>query len=109
MRQLLAWVSSFSRNDQIVNQAVRQLAEIARERVNSSAGIPTHARGPGYQRARLRQTVRQYLDTLDQQRQPVSPARRTQLIESILERLIAQDLIQAEVVPPTQSLARKAA
>ncbi|QDU75153.1 hypothetical protein Pan97_21760 [Bremerella volcania] len=109
MRRLLAWVSSFTRNDQIVNQAVRQLTEIARERVNSSAGIHPHAVAQGYQRARLRQTVREYLESLDSGRREVSPARRRQLIESIVERLIAQDLIQTEASAPAQVVPRKAA
>lgn len=109
MRQLLAWVSSFTRNDQIVNQAVRQLAEIARERVNSSAGMSVHAQAQGYQRARLRQTVREYLNSLEGDAHRVSPARRQQLLETILERLIAQDLIQAETQPIAQTLPRKAA
>lgn len=109
MRHLLAWVSSFTRNDQIVNQAVRQLGEIARERVNSSAGIDQHAVAHGYQRARLRQTVREYLSSLDQPHRRVSPAKRQQMIENIIDRLIAQDLIQAEVAAPHQILPRQAA
>lgn len=109
MRHLLAWVSSFTRNDRIVNQAVRQLTEIARERVNSSAGTSQHALAEGYQRARLRQTVRQYLDNLDEAGREVSSARRQQLLDTILERLIAQDLIQREPMAVPQILPRKAA
>lgn len=109
MRQLLAWVSSFTRNDQIVNQAVRQLTEIARERVNSRAGIGQQAQLEGYQRARLRQTVRQYLESLDPRQHHVSHSKRQQLTETILQRLIAQDLIQPEAVAPAPLLPRKAA
>lgn len=109
MRDLLAWVSSFTRNDQIVNQAVRQLTEIARERVNSSAGIRQHAQADGYQRARLRQTVREYLNCLEPGQCDVSPAKRQQLIESILGRLVEQDLIPTETTIPAQRLPRKAA
>lgn len=109
MRHLLAWVSSFTRNDQIVNRAVRQLTEIARERVNSAAGMSVHAQARGYQRARLRQTVREYLNSLEGGQHHVSPARRQQLIDTILERLIAQDLIQAETPPAVQMLPRQAA
>lgn len=109
MRHLLAWLSSFTRNDQVVNQAVRQLVEIARERVKSSAGIQQHAVAQGYQLARLRQTVREYLSSLDQGHRAVSSAKREQLIETILERLIAQDLVQPEAPTAPQILPRKAA
>ncbi|MBA2114897.1 hypothetical protein [Bremerella alba] len=109
MRYLFAWVSSFTRNDHVVNQAVRQLTEIARERVNSSAGNRPLAQADGYQRARLRQMVREYLDALEKEDLDVSTARRQPLVEKILERLVEQDLIQTEPEVAALRLPRKAA
>jgi len=108
VRHLFAWVSSFTRNDSVVNQAVHQLTEIARERVNSRAGMQQQAVAQGYQRARLRQTVREYLDSLGEENR-VSSGRRAELVDTILARLIAQDLIASENAPATEVLPRKAA
>ncbi|PQO25919.1 hypothetical protein C5Y96_20915 [Blastopirellula marina] len=71
--------------------------------------MPVHAQANGYQRARLRQTVREYLNSLEGGQRHVSPARRQQLIEMILERLVAQDLIQPQTLPTVQTLPRQAA
>lgn len=93
MQQLLAWVTSFTRREQIVNQAVHQLAKIAQQRANSNACTLSVSQREGYQRARLRQTVREYLDTLQTGPQAVSARERQQLLNSILDRLVQQDLI----------------
>lgn len=71
--------------------------------------MPTQASAQGYQRARLRQTVREYLDSLGDDRHAVSSSRRAQLVDTILTRLIAQDLIASENAPVTEVLPRKAA
>jgi len=109
VRHLLAWVSSFTRKEQIVNRATAQLAEIARERVHSSAGTQVAAQAQGYQRARLRQSVREYLGSCAPELGRLSPAAQKQLVERVLDRLVEQDLIPAEAAPPPATLPRKAA
>ena len=94
MRQLLAWVTSFTRKDQLVNQAVRQLAEIAQQKAELFASDLTPEELEGYRRARLRQTVREYVDSLRQQR-PESSRQRQQLLDAILDRLAVGENISS--------------
>ncbi len=109
MRWLLAWVTSFSRKDRIVNQAVRELTEIARQRANLSASIPSSEQSQGYQQARLRRHVRQYLASLERVRPAWSPQIREQLTKAILERLGQQSLAHAPLLVSEDASPRQVA
>lgn len=109
MRWLLAWATSFSRKDQIVNQAVRELTEIARQRANLSASIGSSEQLQGYQQARLRRHVREYLASLQPRGESWSAAARTRLTQAILARLAQQNLAGASITVGDDATARHAA
>lgn len=109
MRWLLAWVISFSRKDQIVNQAVRELTEIARQRANLSASIGAGEQSQGYQQARLRRHVREYLALQERDQQTWSQAGREQLMQAILERLAQQNLANPAARVSDDAAARQVA
>lgn len=90
MRRLFAWAISFSLQDQIVNRAVHELSEIARQKVGLNASMLHAQQWHGYQQARLRRYVRDYLAKLQRGERPMNPIRREQLTEAILKRLSGQ-------------------
>lgn len=109
MRRLLAWVTSFSRKDRIVNQAVRELTEIAQQRANLSASIAASDQAIGYQQARLRRLVREYLASLEHGRGQWSSAMRNRLTHAVLEKLGQQNLAAAVVPVAVAQTPRQAA
>lgn len=87
MRRLFAWVTSFTTQDQIVNRAVRELGEIARQNVGLIASMPQAQQCQGYQQARLRRIVREFVATLRRGQRPMSSIARKELSEAILKQL----------------------
>lgn len=109
MRWLLAWVTSFSGKERIVNQAVRELAEIVQQRANLSASISTAEQQQSYQQARLRRYVREYLATIEHGQPVWSTAKRQRLTRTILEQLSQQNLALATVTTSDELPSRQVA
>lgn len=109
MRRLIAWAISFSTKDRIVNQAVRELDEIARQKVSLHASMPHAQQCQGYQQARLRRYVRDYFATLQRGQWPMNPVRRQELTKVILERLSSRLWDIPGKAVTSENLPRKAA
>ncbi|RCS56013.1 hypothetical protein DTL42_01090 [Bremerella cremea] len=109
MRWLLAWVTSFSRKERIVNRAVRELAEIVQQRANLSASISSSEQSLGYQQARLRRYVREYLATIERGQPVWSASARERLTRSILEQLAQQNVALVTVTASSEALPRQVA